>query len=89
MLLMQDDLASCWEALGDELGATTGWLLENRTLHTSKEQALYVLIMWRDKKGDRATVGRLVDALNAIGEKRIAEKLLGAYVNNFVQAPVC
>ena len=45
----------------------------------SWHKAHALLIVWKQKEGMNATVGHLADALEEIGRRRIAEKLLGEY----------
>ena len=43
----------------------------------SHEKARRVLLKWKRKKGKGATMGILIEALEEIGRKDVAEKLLG------------
>ena len=74
----KDEIGNCWKDLGTFLGVPE-CELRNIEIDYDKvrEKGGAVLQSWRDKKGSRATVGRLESVLIAMEKKRIAEKLLG------------
>lgn len=76
--LLKEDIGSCWSDLGPFLEVPES---ELRNIGADYVEAgpkgCAVLQSWRDRKGRKATVGRLVSVLTAIGKKRIADNFLG------------
>ena len=73
-----DDIGTCWHDLGIALNISLETLCnidsDNRR---SREKGKDMLNGWIKNKGSSATVQCLIDALNEIGQRRIAEKLQG------------
>ena len=81
ILRITASVSTFWRELGPKLdisAAEVQKLDEEHLSNTAKANAL--LLMWREREGGRAVVGRLADALLSIGRKRIAERLLGEYL---------
>lgn len=78
LLRMRDDLGNCWQDLGLALGIKLR-ILRNLEYdcRTNKDRANQVLYIWMDENGRGATVGCLACTLIQIGQKRIADILLG------------
>lgn len=81
ILHIKKDVGTSWAELGVEL------LIEEAELRKLIEDYYYdsdraeeVLTIWKERIGKDATVERLATAFNKIGEKNIAEKLLGMYM---------
>ncbi len=73
-----DDIGTCWHDLGIRLNLPTA-ILENINVdhRLCREKAREMLYEWIRREGRSATVGSLADALEKIGNKRVAQKLLG------------
>lgn len=72
-----EDLATSWRKLAPHLGinnAQCGIIDGNE--REVEEKARKLCFKWKHAEGNKATVGRLVDSLEKIGKKNIAEKLL-------------
>ena len=73
-------VATCWHRLAPRLK-----IAESKIHNIDEEnkgnwhKAHALLIVWKQKEGMNATVGHLADALEEIGRRRTAEKLLGEY----------
>ena len=76
--IFKEHIGICWKDLGIFLEVPEQ-KLRNIDIDYTKacEKGGAVLQLWRDKKGNQATVGCLESVLTARGMKRIAEKLLG------------
>ena len=75
---IMEDLEGGWEELATVLGLGEENLRKIRKeKKTDREKAYAVLTMWRDEKGDNATMGRLVDTLEKIANRSPVEKMLG------------
>lgn len=73
-----DDIGTCWHDLGIELDISLEILCNiDSDKRQSREKAKEMLSFWIKNNGSYATVQCLVDALKEIGQRRIAEKLLG------------
>ena len=73
-----DDLGNCVRKLGAQLRLSSGTVRNvEADGKSSSDTAWKLLDKWRHREGKGATIGKLENALIAIGEKRIAEKLLG------------
>ena len=75
---VSDDVGTCWRELGPKLDIPAAKIqnLDNDYC-CSRDKANALLLMWQQKEGSSAMAGRLADALESIGKKCIAEKLLG------------
>ena len=75
---ISDDVGTCWRELGPKLDIPAAKIqnLDNDYC-CSRDKANALLLMWQQKEGSSAVAGRLADALESIGKKCIAEKLLG------------
>lgn len=80
LLKISDDVGRCVRRLGIQLGLD-GSIVSNimKDEQYSSEKAMTMLQKWTHKEGRNATIGILADALEAIEEKIIADKLLGMY----------
>ena len=77
-LPIKDDLGSCWDDLGIELGLKEAQICNIRENYEhNRDRGFAVLQMWMNMKGEEATVGVLAAALEKIGQKRIADMLPG------------
>lgn len=75
---ISDDVGTCWRELGPKLDIAACKIQnldEEYKLNRDKANAL--LLIWKQKEGNCALAGILADALERIGRKSIAEKLLG------------
>jgi len=78
---ISDDVGTCWRELGPKLEIAASKihnLDEDYSYNRDKANAL--LIKWKEQVGSGALAGHLADALESIGRKSIAEKLLGEWV---------
>ena len=76
-----EDLATCWMKLAPHLDIDStqcGIIHGNENL--IEEKARRLCLRWKQAEGSKATVGRLVDALEKIGKKIVAEKLLAKVI---------
>ncbi|XP_022792911.1 uncharacterized protein LOC111331944 isoform X2 [Stylophora pistillata] len=75
--LIKNEIGNFYEDLGALLGVREGDLDDIETRYSRPtEKGGAVLKNWRDREGPQATVGRLETALNRLGKKRIAVRLL-------------
>lgn len=73
----KEHIGTCWYDLGAYLKIPESELDNIQSDHVrSCDKGLALLRSWRTKKGNSATVGRLLDALISIKKKKIAENLL-------------
>lgn len=73
----KEHIGTCWYDLGAYLKIPESELDNIQSDHVrSCDKGLALLRSWRTKKGNSATVGRLLDALISIKKKEIAENLL-------------
>lgn len=76
-----DDVGTCWEDLGLELGLKLAVL---RNVDTEKsqcrEKAREIIRLWKQKEGKAATVKSFQDALLRIEKRSIAEALLDSHM---------
>ena len=80
---ISDDVGTCWRELGPKLGIAASKLQNlDEEYKYNRDKANALLLMWRQKEGRSATVGRLADFLVCIGRKSIAERLLGKCSRN-------
>ena len=67
-----------WRDLGAVLGIESDTMDDiNETHNACRERARKLLLKWKQKEGNGATVGILINALAKIERKDVAEKLLG------------
>ncbi|XP_022791724.1 uncharacterized protein LOC111330978 isoform X2 [Stylophora pistillata] len=75
---ISDDVGTCWRELGPKLDISAAKIQNlDDDYRCNRDKANALLLMWKQKEGSSAVVERLVDALESIGKKCIAEKLLG------------
>ena len=80
---ISDDVGTCWRVLGPKLEIAASKLQNlDEEYKYNRDKANALLLMWRQKEGSCATVGRLADFLVCIGRKSIAERLLGGCSKN-------
>ena len=73
-----DDVGNFWRELGPKLEIASSKIQNlDEEYKYNRDKANFLLIMWKQQKGSEATAGRLADALESIGRKSIAERLLG------------
>ena len=78
MLKICEDVGPCWHDLGIMLKFSPAALHSvDHDYRFCREKARQMLYTWMEMEGDAATVRILADALENIGKKRIAQKLLG------------
>lgn len=81
LLEVCNDLGSCWSDLGEKLGLKSKTLDNIDNDYTlDKDKAKKMLSVWMGWKGNSATGKCLIDALEKIGKRDIAQKLSGSYV---------
>ena len=71
-------MGTCWKQLAPQLdfnAAQRENIDDDHKYNTEKGNKL--LIKWMQRETSKATVGHLADALEKIGKKQFAEKLLG------------
>ena len=78
---ISDDVGTCWRELGPKLKIVASKIrnLDDDYSH-NRDKANALLIMWKEQVGSGALAGHLAYALESIGRKSIAEKLLGEWV---------
>ena len=75
---ISDDVGTCWRELGPKLDISAAKIQNlDDDYRCSRDKANNLLLMWKQKEGRSAVAGRLADALESIGKKCIAEKLIG------------
>ena len=73
-----DDVGAEWRHLGTVLGLQSSFLDFNENVNcTYYNKTRDMLQEWRRKTGKGATVGILINALETIGKRDVAEKLRG------------
>lgn len=79
---ISDDVGTCWRELGPKLSIAAAKIynLDEEYSH-NRDKAYALLIKWKEQMGSGALAGHLADALESIGRKSIAEKLLGECVS--------
>ena len=66
--LFKEDIGNCWSDLGPFLEVPESEIRNiDKDFHKARDKGFAVLQSWRDKKGRRATVGRLESVLTARG----------------------
>ncbi|KAL9951672.1 hypothetical protein ACROYT_G044390 [Oculina patagonica] len=74
---LSDDIATCWQKLGRKLGIEASTICNlDEEYRSDYDKANALLIMWKEQHGSGGLAGLLADALESIGRKSIAEKLL-------------
>ena len=78
-LKIKDKVGICWLDLGIALKVDPEARVRSleQEYNRNRDRAHQVSQIWMDQKGRNAIVGRLACALISIGQKRIADKLLG------------
>ena len=77
---ISDDVGTCWRELGPKLEIAASKIQNlDEEYKYNRDKANALLIMWKQKEASRAIAGILADALESIGRKSIAEKLLGEW----------
>ena len=70
-------VGNCWKSMGLLLFIAASKMLQiNYNYSRNRDRAMALLIMWKQREGLDATVGRLADVLEKVGRKDIAEILL-------------
>ena len=78
MLKICDDVGTCWNDLGVMLNLPVATVRNvDADFRLSREKAREILRIWKERKGDAATVGSLEGALVALQKKAIAQSLIG------------
>lgn len=80
LLLLEicDDVGTCWDELGIMLNLSAATVHNvDADFRRCREKAKEILNIWRERKGNAATVGSLEDALVALKKRKIPEKLIG------------
>lgn len=79
---ISDDVGTCWRELGPKLSIAAAKIynLDEEYSH-NRDKAHALLNIWKMQVGSGALAGHLADALESIGRKSIAEKLLGECVS--------
>ena len=79
---ISDDVGTCWRELGPKLEIAASKIQNlDEEYKYNRDKANALLIMWKQKEGSHAIAGILAEALESIGRKSIAEKLLGEWVS--------
>ena len=72
------EVVTDWRDLGIVLGVASVFMdIIEADYSASREKASQMLLKWKQKEGNGATVGILINALAKIERKDVAEKLLG------------
>ncbi|KAJ7383148.1 hypothetical protein OS493_030300 [Desmophyllum pertusum] len=75
---ISDDVGTCWRELGPKLEIAASKIRNlDEEYRCNRDKANELLIIWKEKEASGALAGLLADALESIGRKSIAEKLLG------------
>jgi len=78
---ISDDVGTCWRELGPKLSIAASKIHNlDEECKYNRDKANALLIIWKEQLGSGALAGHLADALESIGRKSIAEKLLGEWV---------
>ena len=72
-----DDVGAEWRHLGTVLGLQSSFLDFNENVKCTYDKTWDMLQEWRRQTGKGATVGILINALETIGKRDVAEKLRG------------
>lgn len=79
---ISDDVGTCWRELGPKLRIAASKIRNlDEEYRCNRDKANTLLIIWKEQEGSGALAGHLADALESIGRKSIAEKLLGEWVS--------
>ena len=80
MLEICGDIGTSWHDLGIMLKLPPAILVNiDADRRLCREKAREMLYEWMKREGSSATVGSLADSLERIGNRRVAQKLLGMY----------
>lgn len=75
---ISEDVGTCWRQLGPKLDIAAAKIQNlDEEYKFNRDKANALLLIWEQKEGKGAMAGILADALESIGRKSIAEKLLG------------
>ena len=78
---IHEDLARCWMKLAPHLRIdSTQCDIIDGNENLIEEKARRLCLRWKQAEASEATVGRLVNALEKIGKKIVAEKLLAKVI---------
>lgn len=79
---ISDDVGTCWRELGPKLNIPTAKIRNlDEEYKSNRDKANALLTIWKEQEGSGALTGVLANALESIGRKSIAEKLLGEWVS--------
>lgn len=82
VLKICDDVGTCWNDLGVMLNLPVATVRNvDADFRLSREKAREILRIWKERKGDAATVGSLEGALVALQKKAIAQSLIDAQID--------
>ncbi|XP_022791691.1 uncharacterized protein LOC111330948 isoform X2 [Stylophora pistillata] len=74
---ISDDVGTCWRELGPKLDIPAAKIQNlDDDYRCARDKANALLLIWKQKEGSSAVAERLAYALESIGKKCIAEKLL-------------
>mgnify|MGYP000412246558 FL=1 len=78
-----DNISVDWKKLGRQLGISKPHLknIAHENYHNVCEQSTALLNEWKEKTGEKATVGVLRKALDEIGKKNLSEKVRGMNIS--------
>ena len=75
---LQEDLGSFWEDLGRALNLREAKLYNiGEEKNSNKQKAFAVLLEWKQREGNAATIGHLAVVLQKIGKNNIVGRLIG------------
>ena len=78
MMLICDDVGASWRDLGTQLRLPSAVVRNVENDYTlCRERAWQVLDRWKQRNGTGATLGNLTDALEKIGKRNAAQRLVG------------
>ena len=79
---ISEDVGTCWRQLGPKLDIAAAKIQNlDEEYKFNRDKANALLLIWEQKEGKGAMAGILADALESIGRKSIAEKLLGEWIS--------
>ena len=71
-------VGTCWRELGPKLDISASKIKNlDEDDNCSPDKANTLLLVWKHREESSAVAGRLADALESIGQRSIAERLLG------------
>ncbi|CAH3041110.1 unnamed protein product, partial [Pocillopora meandrina] len=78
---ISEDVGNFWRELGPVLGIPSSKIQNlDEDCRTNWDKAFSLLILWKQRGGKCATAGILSDALERIGRKTIADRVLGGWL---------